>query len=200
MAELVLRLRDREMSRVPILSTRFTVGRDTGSDLVIDNAGVSRTHALVTFQDNTYSVEDAGSQNGITLNGKRVKQAELQYGDVIGIGKFEIEFLQSQDFPMSAGTSTDAPGAKNIMKTMQMSPEAAARIRDEAMARIAASKGQAAPAPTVSGRPAAARRPATAPASAPAPANDVTAVLKIVAMVLLAVFGIGGTILFLLSR
>src|SRR5689334_9320536 len=99
MAELVLRLRDREMNRVPILTTRVTVGRDPSCSLVIDNAGVSRTHAVVTFADNVYSVEDAESQNGITLNGRTVKQASLNYGDIIGIGKFEIELVESQDYP-----------------------------------------------------------------------------------------------------
>jgi predicted component of type VI protein secretion system len=200
MAELVLRLREREMNRVPILTTRLTVGRDTASDLVIDNAGVSRTHAVITFEDNTYYVDDADSQNGITVNGRATKQAALQYGDVIGIGKFEIELVQSGDFPTRAGNSAaDALPARNVMRTIQMDAAATARLREEVAAKLAAKKDGAV---RVSSRPSSsAPRAGIKPASAPPPAvggSDVLAVLKVVLIVLAGVAALVTAVLLVL--
>jgi pSer/pThr/pTyr-binding forkhead associated (FHA) protein len=73
MAELVLSLRDRELSRTPITHAKLIVGRDAGCDVVIDNAGVSRNHAIVLYMDDEFRVRDMDSQNGVTVNGKRVK-------------------------------------------------------------------------------------------------------------------------------
>jgi len=166
MAELVLRLRDREMARVGVVKTSVTVGRDATCDLVIDNAAVSRTHAVVSYDDGDYRVQDNESENGITLNGKRVRKAALSFGDVIGIGKFEIELVDSYHEPMLRADPQLKESSKNVMKTMQVDPATAARMRDEAMARIAAAKGLPAPAPKASrAQPgsSAASRAATAP-------------------------------------
>ncbi len=96
MAELVLRLRERELSRFPILHTRVTLGRDQESDVVIDNVSVSRTHAVLIYVDNHFRVRD-NSANGLTVNGNAVKDAVLNYGDVIGIGKFEVVLQKTAD-------------------------------------------------------------------------------------------------------
>jgi len=152
MAELVLRLRDRELARVSIVKTRVTVGRDATSDLVIDNAAVSRTHATINFNNDTYRVYDEESENGLTVNGRRARKAALSYGDIVGIGKFEIELVESWHQPM-LHAEPQQEGSKNVMKTMQVDAASAARLRDEAMARIAAQKGLPAPTPKVSRRP-----------------------------------------------
>jgi len=112
MAELLLRLRDRELSRTPIRNTRLTLGRDLVSDVVIDNAGVSRTHAILIYVDEHFRIRD-GSQSGLTVNGKTVKDAVLSYGDVIGIGKFEIVLRETADaLPLQAGSHADEASAK----------------------------------------------------------------------------------------
>jgi pSer/pThr/pTyr-binding forkhead associated (FHA) protein len=190
MAALLLRLREREISRAPITVTRVTIGRDTTCDLVIDNAGVSRIHAAVTFANGLYQVEDADSQNGITVNGNPVKSATLEYGDVIGIGKFEIEFVQSPDMPMETGQTFEMP-KRNVMRTMQMDAGASARIRDEAIARLAAQKGLPAPPPRAS--------TPRASAAAPVPQSDAMEVVKLAAMVLVGVGTLVGIVLYLLG-
>lgn len=168
MAELVLRLRDREMGRVAILKTTVTVGRDQTSDLAIDNAAVSRTHASVSWTDGVYRVRDEDSENGITLNGKRVRKAALEYGDIIGIGKFEIEFVDSYHEPMQRAEAPAKQASANVMKTMSVDAATAARFRDEALAKIAAAKGLPAPTPKAPPRPASHVATSRAPA-APAP-------------------------------
>jgi predicted component of type VI protein secretion system len=223
MAELVLRLKDRELSRVPVLNTRMTLGREASSDLVIDNAGVSRTHAILLFVDGQYRIRDADSQNGVMLNGRPTKESVVEYGDKIGIGKFEIELVESDhQYEMQPGEQPKLQTAKNVMGTMQMDPAAAARLRDEAMARLAGQKGGASsgaagalgaepraagPAGAASKRPAAQaqakRKPAPAkpPSAPPAPAqSDTAAILKVVGLGLLLVVVMGGAALFMMSK
>ena len=206
MAELVLRLRDREMGRVAIIKTSVTVGRDLTSDLVIDNAAVSRTHATVSWSDGAYRVRDEGSENGITLNGKRVRKAALEYGDIIGIGKFEVELVDSYHEPMHR---VEAPApvkdqSKNVMKTMQVDATTAARFRDEALAKIAAQKGLPAPVPKAPPRPAAqpmvSRAPA--PAQSAAPQQVVRAGLSTVqlAIIVVAALAAGVVLTLLIAR
>jgi pSer/pThr/pTyr-binding forkhead associated (FHA) protein len=68
--------------------SEITVGRHPSSavrfpaDLVL----VSRTHARIARDGNTFKLIDS-STNGTFVNGKRIKEALLKTGDVIGLGK-----------------------------------------------------------------------------------------------------------------
>jgi hypothetical protein len=141
MAELVLSLRDRELSRTPITHAKLSVGRDTTCDVVIDNAGVSRTHAVILYDNDEFRVRDMDSQNGITVNGKPVKHAQLKYGDVIGIGKFEIKLLETfEEITIEAGSRERQLAPRNVMGTMQMNAVAVAGLRDQIAAKQAQRK------------------------------------------------------------
>lgn len=92
MAHLTLSLKGREVSRHP-LTGETRIGRDPSSQLLIDNVGVSRHHATIRVDgESRYSILDAGSQNGVFVNGKRVSERQLVDGDVIQIGKFTLEY------------------------------------------------------------------------------------------------------------
>ena len=135
MAELLLTLREREISRTPVTHTRVIIGRDATCDVVIDNAGVSRNHAVVVFVEGEFRVRDTESQNGITVNGKRVAEATLEYGDVIGVGKFELKLCETDDeVELESGTAAKSDAPRSVMATMQMDG-AAARMRDEILAK-----------------------------------------------------------------
>jgi len=169
MAELVLSLRDRELSRTPITHAKLSVGRDATCDLVIDNAGVSRTHAIVLYLNDEFRVRDMDSQNGITVNGKPVKDCVLKYGDVIGIGKFEMKLLETFDeIQIEEGPKQPRFAApRNVMGTMQMSAVAVAGLRDQITAKQAGRKVE----PAANGASGAARARAAGPAAG-APARD----------------------------
>ncbi|MET9701253.1 FHA domain-containing protein [Streptomyces sp. NPDC006529] len=68
--------------------TVLTIGRDPGSDLVLDDLVVSRRHAeLRSLPDGGYEIADVGSHNGTYLNGFPVdRAARLAEGDIIGVG------------------------------------------------------------------------------------------------------------------
>lgn len=76
--------------------TPMTIGRAKDSNIVIDNLGVSRTHARIFFEDGHYIVEDLNSANGIKVNGVQVKRSILYPGDEILIGKHVLTFDLSE--------------------------------------------------------------------------------------------------------
>jgi hypothetical protein len=54
---------------------------------------ISRQHALIENFSNNFIVRDLNSLNGITVNGKRVMEATLNDGDVVGFGVAGIQPL-----------------------------------------------------------------------------------------------------------
>ena len=67
--------------------TRITIGRSESCDVVISDATVSRNHAVLDRHGNQWRIRDAGSQNGIYLNGIRVRRSTpVNPGDGIQLG------------------------------------------------------------------------------------------------------------------
>ena len=101
-----------EGARFPVESDGLTIGRDEECSVVLDDSNVSRFHARLVFHNAAIWVQDAGSRNGVFLNGKRVvRHKQLSPGDemVIGDHAFTLE-LETQEAPMSlTGSVVDLP-------------------------------------------------------------------------------------------
>lgn len=54
---------------IPIVKTPFVIGAADGCDGVIRHPNISHYHAKITYQDNTYFIEDLNSTNGTRVNG-----------------------------------------------------------------------------------------------------------------------------------
>lgn len=68
------------------------VGRGGDNDLALDNLTVSRSHAIVTREGDGLHFEDAGSENGLLVAGKRVKSVLLKPGERVEIGKYVVVY------------------------------------------------------------------------------------------------------------
>jgi len=80
-----------ELTRVPIDSIPFWVGRDPKSDLCLDDPVVSRRHAFVERYGDHLWIVDNGSRNGVRVNHRSVEdRAQLFPGDIITIGPYAI--------------------------------------------------------------------------------------------------------------
>jgi pSer/pThr/pTyr-binding forkhead associated (FHA) protein len=88
----ILRFKDREIGRWEMDRPRLRIGRTPDNDIVIDNLGVSRLHAVIEEEKGAYSVRDCDSLNGTVVNGERFPHKTLQDGDEISIGKHTIVF------------------------------------------------------------------------------------------------------------
>lgn len=85
--------RDRaETWKVP--DGEVTIGR-TDTVLILPNISVSRHHATLLRQDDGYHIIDAGGENGVMVNDKPVKDRRLETGDLIVVGKYKLEFINS---------------------------------------------------------------------------------------------------------
>lgn len=74
----------------PVPRDGLVIGRETECDIVVDDPGVSRRHAMVKPGRGGFVVTDE-SANGTFVNGKRMTGAHpLKHGDVLGIGTEEF--------------------------------------------------------------------------------------------------------------
>ncbi|MBI9046979.1 MAG: FHA domain-containing protein [Anaerolineaceae bacterium] len=66
---------------------RFSIGRSSDNDIVLDHPLVSRFHALIEKMGARFRLRDLESTNGVFVNGTRIKdQAWLKDGDTITVG------------------------------------------------------------------------------------------------------------------
>lgn len=79
---------------VPIGAEPVTIGRQIANMVVIDDSQASRFHCVVEKVAVGYRVRDLGSRNGTKVNGKIVKVALLEPGDVVSIGQVEIRLMR----------------------------------------------------------------------------------------------------------
>lgn len=63
-----------------------TIGRAPKNDVRIRDASVSREHAKIVFTERGFAIYDLGSENGVWVNGERVKHTVLSEGDVVELG------------------------------------------------------------------------------------------------------------------
>ena len=72
----------------PLHGETMTIGRGSDNQIILDDPQVSRSHARLTWQGNTYLLEDLGSVNGTWVNGARIKSPVLlRPGDSIAVGQ-----------------------------------------------------------------------------------------------------------------
>ena len=88
---------------VPLLRDEVTIGREEGNTIRLTERNVSRSHARLLKRNGNYIVEDLGSYNGVTVNGRRIDaNAELNAGDQLGIGDYDLAF--QSDLAATANT------------------------------------------------------------------------------------------------
>jgi pSer/pThr/pTyr-binding forkhead associated (FHA) protein len=78
---------------VPLQDGWTRVGRSLSAHIRFDDPTVSRRHALVYCDDDGSRILDDRSLNGVFRNGHRVELAELEDGDAIDIGRFQLFFM-----------------------------------------------------------------------------------------------------------
>jgi hypothetical protein len=79
-------------TRFEVKQRRVVIGRSRECDIQLPDTNVSRRHAELRQEGASYWIVDLGSTNGVEVNGKRVKRAELSDGDMITVGSTEVTF------------------------------------------------------------------------------------------------------------
>lgn len=160
MAALLVELTEGEVKEIPLEKERVTIGRRSTNDVVLPHMSVSAQHAVVVTSGDECWIEDLGSRNGVSVNGKSVARHRLSEQDVIQVGRHRIVFRS--DAVIVAGARRGKGGSAG------RAPESAAATK-----RAPVPASESAPAlpetPLARGTPALAggRQPARGGAAAP---------------------------------
>jgi len=80
------------------------IGRGRNADLVLNEATISRAHALFGYEGMEAFVQDLGSTNGTLVNGTREHRKPLVHGDELRMGKLVLKvWLESGAAGSSSG-------------------------------------------------------------------------------------------------
>jgi hypothetical protein len=86
-----------------------TIGRKADNDIVVDYPTVSRYHARLTWQGQTYRIEDLGTVNGTSVNGVCIDVPTLlRPGDTIGLGS-DVVLSVSATYASAVPTAPPTP-------------------------------------------------------------------------------------------
>ena len=99
------------VSEIDMSAGDFTIGRNHGNSLQLDDGDVSGEHALLTLVPNNYlpeqldiTIRDLGSTNGTYVNNIAVKEKQIKHGDAIRICGYEYRVFDDQS---NVGTQTE---------------------------------------------------------------------------------------------
>ncbi len=146
--EKVVKLRLSLMGR-PVRNYTFdkpviTIGRDPGSDVFVDNPGVSRDHfRMERTPTGDYTLVDLGSANGTYVNEQMVHNAVLGNNDVVRFGKYTLWIGYDAD-RRALAEATRRSGADNEQHTVVLS-----RAELGNLIEVAKEKESSPPAPPV---------------------------------------------------
>lgn len=80
-----------------VVGTEIALGRGSGSPIELLDDGVSRHHARVRRTDSGYTIEDLDSRNGTFVNGERITESALNFGDKIAVGSRTVLLFANRD-------------------------------------------------------------------------------------------------------
>ena len=93
MPRLVVFRGDAVESEIRLTGSPVRLGRHARNDVVLDDSlnGVSRFHAEIRPEGNSYVIVDLNSRNGVWINGRKIKdKATLSLGVPATVGAFEL--------------------------------------------------------------------------------------------------------------
>jgi hypothetical protein len=109
----------RERRALLLEGERLTVGSATDNDVVVADVSVSRIHALLHRLNGRWFIEDCGSRNGTSINGRQVTSMHpLRSADEVRLGRARLVFCGQV---AASGSPTD---------TVVKRPPITARERD----------------------------------------------------------------------
>lgn len=92
------------------------IGRGQNTPTKLKDPQVSRVHCEIKEEGGRLVVIDSGSKSGTLVNGKRIKEHELQLGDVIQVGSTQIRWQTEGSHEASTlvvgGPTTPRPAAE----------------------------------------------------------------------------------------
>jgi len=77
-------MRDGSVVERDLTQNEVAIGKGPQNDIILTDASVSSTHAVIRFEDGVYTISDLGSRNGTQVNDARITEPRvIQHGDLI---------------------------------------------------------------------------------------------------------------------
>jgi len=99
------------VSEIDMSEGNFSIGRNHGNSLQLDDGDVSGEHAVLKLVPNSYlpeqldiTIRDLDSTNGTYINNIAVKEKAIKHGDSIKICSYEYRVFDDQS---NVGTQTE---------------------------------------------------------------------------------------------
>jgi len=94
------------------------IGRSAvDNDLILNNQSVSTHHARISFANGSFFLQDTGSTNGTTINGRLMEKNErvkLENGEEFCVGSITLQFATGAD--VKSVSQNDEPLDKTVFK------------------------------------------------------------------------------------
>ncbi|MCC6624782.1 MAG: Flp pilus assembly complex ATPase component TadA [Deltaproteobacteria bacterium] len=128
MLALTIREKNGEERQLIFDKEEVTIGRATGSDIVLPRSNISKRHARLVDKHDKVVIVDLRSTNGTYVNGRRITAPELlTYDDKVYIGDFVIRLSrpaeqhpsQRMTAPYSASPTPAADGPRGMRAATQ---------------------------------------------------------------------------------
>jgi pSer/pThr/pTyr-binding forkhead associated (FHA) protein len=116
MAEIIVKFDDKVIERIVTEKKRISIGRTNDNDIVLENRGVSRKHAMIEFNNNAAVLIDNESLNGTFVNSRKVAEEVLRDEDIITIGKYALVYHTEAK---AGGESVAAMDGTMVLNTKQ---------------------------------------------------------------------------------
>ena len=122
-ARLFVSSKGRVVAEVSLNRPRMILGRDDSCDISLDSSYVSRYQNLFMETESGWTLIDLNSTNGCYVNGHRIREHELQDGDIIAVGHHQLSFVSaSSNLP-----PLREPGTPNAVSAPGSAPPTADR-------------------------------------------------------------------------
>lgn len=128
------------------------LGREKNNDIVLPSKEVSKQHATIYWQADTFMVVDQGSSNGTVVNGTQISApTTLKDGDAVEIGEYVLSYYylgermieQYKTMPLNdasleeaaeAAVSPEAPTTRDLVENLEtmVAPDLAPEVSKEA--------------------------------------------------------------------
>lgn len=115
MAKLILSLDNAILSEHPLNKERITIGRRPTNDIHLDHLEVTGEHAAILQLGNDFYVEDLNSTNGTAVNSKLTKKHLLQHADLIGLGRYQLTYINDAVYSDAGMDGGKAGFEKTVM-------------------------------------------------------------------------------------
>lgn len=126
-----------DLARSFRLGERTTLGRSEECQVVLRDRSISRKHAVLVCSGGQWFVQDLGSTNGVSKDGRRAERIELADGDEFKLGDLPLRFklqalVASQEIEFDPmGGATTSPLTGEGKRRIERQPDAAPEVEVE---------------------------------------------------------------------